>query len=142
MAVEGILQEIEDLLSRSGVKPSPIRVMVVRELANAGRPLSSLDIETRLDTVDHSSVSRTISLLMSKHLLHQIPDGSGSMKYELCREHSSGSHTDQHVHFHCRKCGITKCIEQVPIQAVDLPDNYQIESCSYIINGLCPDCNR
>lgn len=127
-------------MSRSGVRPSPIRVMVVRELANAGRPLSSLEIENLLDTVDHSSISRTISILMAHNMLHQISDGTGSMKYELCADGHADTHSDQHVHFHCRQCGITECFQYVPVPRVALPDGYTAESTSYIVTGVCAKC--
>ena len=45
----------------------------------------------RLDTVDRSSISRTLALLLDKGLVHTIDDGSGSAKFELCHCHSHRS---------------------------------------------------
>lgn len=43
---------------------------------------SLLDLENELDTVDKSTIYRTITLL-AHHLVHGIDDGTGSLKYAV-----------------------------------------------------------
>ena len=67
-----------DKLVRRDIKPTAIRLLVIKEMMQAERAVSLLDLETLLDTVDKSTISRTIALFLSHHLIHSIDDGSGS----------------------------------------------------------------
>lgn len=131
----------DEELMRNGVKPSPVRLLVINAIADSDAPLSALDIELCLSTVDHSSISRALNILLEADLIHAIHDGSGSVKYETCPEpeHHGASHT--HVHFRCRRCGRTECLPAIPVPAVALPDGYSAEDANYILTGLCPRCS-
>ena len=72
-----------DKLVRRDIKPTAIRLLVIKEMMQAERAVSLLDLETLLDTVDKSTISRTIALFLSHHLIHSIDDGSGSLKYAV-----------------------------------------------------------
>ncbi len=132
--------DIEDILKRAGMRPSPVRVLVVREIERAGRPVSSLELERALETVDRSSITRTLVLFSAKGLVHSVDDGSGSVKYELCHHPGSDSDEDLHPHFHCTACGRTFCLEHESIPHVALPQGFSAVSANYVIKGLCPDC--
>lgn len=71
-----------DKLDRRGIKPTAIRLLVIKAMMQAERAVSLLDLETLLDTVDKSTISRTIALFLSHHLIHSIDDGS---LVEVCR---------------------------------------------------------
>lgn len=132
---------LENTMTARGIKPSPVRILILRALAEAGRPLSSQDLETRLDTVDRSSITRTLSLFSDRHMIHKVDDGSGSTKYELClaHDHNHGD-KDLHPHFHCLRCGITYCLDTVAIPKVPLPEGFEPATANYVIKGLCPKC--
>lgn len=49
-----------DKLDRRGIKPTAIRLLVIKAMMQAERAVSLLDLETLLDTVDKSTISRTI----------------------------------------------------------------------------------
>ena len=57
-----------DKLDRRGIKPTAIRLLVIKAMMQAERAVSLLDLETLLDTVDKSTISRTIALFLSHHL--------------------------------------------------------------------------
>ena len=73
-----------DKLERRDIKPTAIRLLILKNMLEVGRAVSLLDLETLLDTVDKSTISRTIALFLSHHLIHSIDDGSGSLKYAVC----------------------------------------------------------
>ena len=50
-----------DKLDRRGIKPTAIRLLVIKAMMQAERAVSLLDLETLLDTVDKSTISRTRS---------------------------------------------------------------------------------
>ena len=54
-----------DKLVRRDIKPTAIRLLVIKEMMQAERAVSLLDLETLLDTVDKSTISRTIALFLS-----------------------------------------------------------------------------
>lgn len=143
MGVEKKRNEIEGMLINSGIRPTPARMLILHALDSSVRPLSANDIESIIDTLDRSSITRALPLLLKARLVHQISDGSGSMKYELCRdEKNHREHDDEHAHFHCRICGGTTCLEDIVVKLPALPRGYRGEALSYVISGICPACNQ
>lgn len=135
-------EEIEKILRFSGIRPTPVRILVMKLLQDASHPMSSVEIETALQTVDRSSITRTLASFCDNRLIHQIQDGSGSMRYEICRESKESHHDDVHAHFHCRHCGRTYCLHDISPKMPCLPDGFSGEDISYIISGLCPECRN
>ena len=100
-----------DKLERRDIKPTAIRLLILKNMLEVGRAVSLLDLETLLDTVDKSTISRTIALFLSHHLIHSIDDGSGSLKYAVCDNSCNCVVQDLHSHFYCEKCHRTFCLE-------------------------------
>lgn len=132
---------IEESLREKGITPTAIRILIYRCLQNASYPLSLSDIEVELGTVDKSTISRTLNIYKEQHLVHALNDGSGAVKYELCKSDIE-NHDDMHVHFRCEKCGATICFNEIPIPSVTLPEGYEIQEMSYIVSGVCRNCSR
>ena len=107
---------------------------------NAGRAVSQLDIETTLDTVDKSTISRTITLFLAHHLIHSIDDGSGSVKYAVCEDSCNCVLKDLHTHFYCEKCQRTFCLENTHIPQIELPGGFMLHSVNYVLKGTCAEC--
>lgn len=131
-----------DWLQDNGIKPTANRMLVVRTLAEAARPLSMSEIEDELLTVDKSVISRTLGLLRERHLVHLIDGAEEGVRYELCHSHSHTSDEDQHLHFYCEQCHKTLCLEEIEMPSVNLPDGFLSHSSSFVIKGLCPTCSQ
>lgn len=137
---------IEQLLDRWGIKSTANRMLVVKSLKNAHSPLSLIDLENELDTLDRSSISRVLSLLKEKGMVHEMEDGRGIAKYELCRhDHPSsecigGEHQDLHPHFYCEKCGKTYCFDQMELPKICVPEGFRVRNINYMLKGICPEC--
>ena len=123
-----------------GVKPTANRILIANAFVSEHRPLSMTEIETQLESVDKSVISRTLTLFRERHLVHVLPDGGDGVRYELCHSCSDDHDDDAHIHFYCSRCGKTFCLEDIPIPQVSLPEGYQAESVNYMVTGLCPDC--
>lgn len=134
--------KIEEILRGEGIAPTSVRILVYKCLAETSYPVSLAEIETKLDSVDKSTISRTLSLFKENHVVHSINDGSGSMKYELCKSSDHSEHDDLHVHFRCEKCGNTVCFTNIGVPKVDLPNGFIPKEISYVITGICSSCNR
>ena len=134
-----IIDNLEKRMMNNGVRPSPVRNLVLRTLDNATSPLSAHDIETELQTVDRSSITRTIAVFLSAGLIHAIPDGTAAIKYESCHC-SRHNHDDEHPHFHCEICGRTICLSDSHIPEIGLPDGFTALKSNFIIYGICDQC--
>ena len=130
---------MEHLLEEHAVKVTPNRLLVARALAHAGRPLSLMELEARLETIDKSAIFRTLATFKEAHLVHVLEDAGDGVRYELCHRHSEED-DDVHVHFYCEKCHRTYCLEDTPVPPVEVPDGYKAESVSYLVKGVCPQC--
>ena len=131
---------MEHLLEEHGVKPTPNRILVAKALAEAGRPLSLMELEARLETIDKSNVFRALTAFREAHLVHVLEDAGDGVRYELCHSHHEDHDDDIHVHFYCTKCHRTYYLEDTPVPPVQVPEDYAPDSVSYLIKGICPDC--
>lgn len=132
---------MEKLLNEHGVKVTANRLLIARALQDAGRPLSMMELEARLETIDKSGIFRTLQLFREVHLVHVLGDTGDGARYELCHSHGDMD-DDLHVHFYCEKCHKTFCLEDVPVPAVGAPDGFIVHSSSHLLRGICPHCSR
>ncbi|MCD7900496.1 MAG: transcriptional repressor [Bacteroides sp.] len=132
----------EERLQARGIKPTAIRLLIFKAMVHYPQAFSLTDLETILDTVDKSTLFRTITLFHEKLLTHSIDDGSGSMKYSVCSDHCTCSIGDLHVHFNCTRCHKTYCLESISIPKVKLPEQFLLESVNFVMKGLCAQCNQ
>ena len=129
-------------LERHGIKPTSNRIVAVRALETAGRPLSLLELETKIQTIDKSGVFRALTLFREHHLVHVIEDGGDGVRYELCHSHDAACDDDVHAHFYCEKCKRTYCLDDMKIPPVTIPGGFVVNTVNYMMKGLCPHCNE
>ena len=133
-------KELTDLLEEHGVKATSNRLIVAKALRDEERPLSMMELEDKIGSVDKSGIFRSLSLFKEHHLVHQIEGGGDGVRYELCLSQDTGNDEDTHVHFFCEKCRRTFCLENIPVPSVTLPEKYKCLSANYLIKGICPEC--
>lgn len=129
-----------ELMEHAGIKPTSNRVLVIRALMDASAPMSLIDLETQLGTLERSSILRVLNLLLSRHLVHIMEDGRGVAKYELCHCADHCTVDDMHAHFYCERCERMICLENVPVPHIPLPSGYSLHSVNFMLKGICPDC--
>lgn len=145
----------EQLLEPWGIKPTPNRLLVAKALRDASCPQSLIELETMLETLDRSSISRVLALFKAHGMLHEMEDGHGVAKYELCRHchNHEAKHTDEtgaaitclvdsdlHPHFYCEKCERVYCFDELTIPMVDVPQEFKVTNINYMLKGICPNC--
>ena len=128
-----------ELLEHHGIKPTANRILVLEAMMTASHSMSLSDIETALETVDKSSIFRTLNLFRQQQLVHSFEDGSGSEKYEII---GGGGHAELHTHFYCESCHETYCLKMINVPSVDLPDGFEVRSVNYTIKGICDKCSK
>ncbi len=138
----------EQLLKAAGIRPTANRILVTRELLASDSPLSLTELETRIDTLDKSSVFRVLTLLLEQGLAHGIEDGRGITRYEICHAHHHhhgddvAGDDDLHAHFYCEKCKRVFCFPQINTPRVTLPEGFSVSSINFMIKGTCPSCRK
>lgn len=128
------------LLEEHNIKPTANRLIVLRTLDGAGRPMSLTELENKIQTIDKSGIFRTLSLFREQHLVHVIEDGGDGVRYELCHSHDDDIDDDLHVHFYCEQCQQTYCLDHIPVPGIDLPAGFIMSSVNYMVKGICPHC--
>ena len=128
------------LLEAHDIKPTANRLIVLRTLDGAGRPMSLTELENKILTIDKSGIFRTLSLFREQHLVHVIEDGGDGVRYELCHSHDDDVDDDLHVHFYCEQCHQTYCLDHIPVPGIDLPEGFIMSSVNYMVKGICPHC--
>ena len=134
-------QEIDKKLESKNVKPTAMRTLVYKTLADSGKAMSLGDLEQRFEKVERSTIFRTLKSFQDNYIVHTVDDGTGSVKYAVCDEDCACTLHDLHVHFVCKRCCRTRCMKELPIPYVKLPDGYTYENAQFIINGVCPRCD-
>ncbi len=137
--VPAMKEKLENILEIKGVKPTSNRILVVRAMLAAARPVSVTELETMLAPMDKSSIFRVLSLFVGHHIVHVIEDGSGTVKYEVCGSERC-TVSDMHTHFYCEKCHRTYCFKAIQIPEIELPEGFSMSSVNYVVKGVCPEC--
>lgn len=137
------MNKTEEILEKAGIKPTSNRILVTKEIIKSRSPLSLMDLDTILETLDKSSISRVLALLLHNGVIHAVEDGRGITRYEICHgHHNHESDTDMHVHFYCECCQKVFCFEDIPAPAIKIPEGYSASSVNYMIKGTCPTCKN
>lgn len=130
-----------EILNKADIKPTSNRILVLRTLLKQHSPLSLIEIETELETLERSSILRVLTLLLRHDVLHTLEDGRGITKYEICHGSHHCSIDDMHPHFYCEKCNKVFCFEHLSTPGITLPDGFNIRTVNYMLKGLCPNCS-
>ena len=127
-------------LEKKNVKPTALRLLILRTMMNSPFAVSLTDLSEMLVTVDKSTIFRTLTLFLGQHVIHAIEDGSGSLKYEVCSSECNCTVNDMHTHFYCERCHRTFCFKNIQIPVIPLPEGFTMQSINYMVKGICSNC--
>ena len=141
--MESDIDELQDVLRRSGQRLTPQRMMVLSALAQQGGHVTA---ETLLELVkpdypyiNLSTIYRTLDMLVELGLVAETDLGSGVRQFELL-----GSHP--HHHLVCQRCGTTIEVGDETLQPLRerLQTLYDFEPRMdhFAIFGICPHCRE
>lgn len=136
------MKETDKKLKIRNIKPTAMRELVLKVLTEQDRAISLADLEQKFDNADKTTLYRTLKTFEENKLIHSIDDGTGSVKYALCKETCQCHPEDLHVHFHCTKCQQTYCLNDISIPSIDLPTNFKLETINMVVKGICSNCDK
>ncbi|OAB81454.1 Fur family transcriptional regulator [Cochleicola gelatinilyticus] len=136
------MTEIEKTLQAHKVRPTAMRILIYKYMAERTNALALTDIEYAFAKAERTTLYRTLKTFEEKGIVHQIDDGTGISKYALC-EPGCNCEIDQdlHLHFHCNNCHETVCITEHKIPHINLPKGYIAEDVNLVVKGICDTCS-
>ncbi|MDN3595508.1 Fur family transcriptional regulator [Zunongwangia endophytica] len=136
------MQEIEEILKAKGIRPTAVRLLVYKFMAQESLAMSLNDIEAAFDKTERTTLFRSLKLFEEKGLVHKIEDGSGMAKYALQTLEEGNVSDKLHLHFHCSKCGETQCLTDQTIPNISLPNGFKATDANLVVKGLCDKCSK
>ena len=132
----------EKQLETRNIKPTAMRELVLKVFSEQTSAISLADLEQKFEKADKVTLYRTLKTFEENKLIHSIDDGSGSVKYALCKETCQCHPEDLHVHFLCTKCKQTYCLTDIPVPSVNLPTHFTLENINMVVKGVCSNCPK
>lgn len=133
-------KETENKLDSRNIKPTAMRQLVFKVLAERKAAISLPELEKTFEKADKSTLYRTLKTFEESKIIHKIDDGTGAVKYALCHEACECEPEDLHVHFICSHCKNTYCLNEIPIPEINLPVDFTLESVNMVVKGICMNC--
>jgi len=135
-------KELENMLIAKQISPTAMRLLVLEFLLKQKAAISLSDLEKEFERSDRTTLYRTLKTFEEKGLIHDINDGTQSIKYAICKaDCKDGVHHDMHLHFYCTKCKELFCLPKAEIPEIILPDKFQLEEVSLVVRGICNNCS-
>lgn len=136
------MSEIEKLLNEKKVRPTAMRILIYKFMAQKNSAVALKNIESAFEKADRTTLYRSLKTFEEKNVVHQIDDGTGISKYALCEEGCNCEiEQDLHLHFHCSNCNETICLTEHRIPQINLPDGYLAEDVNLVVTGICEKCS-
>lgn len=136
------MREIEKTLENRGVRPTAMRMLIYKYLAQKEVAITLTDIENAFAKADRTTLFRTLKTFEKKGIAHQIDDGTGVQKYALCESGCNCDlEQDLHLHFHCNNCNDTVCLTDHKIPHINLPQGFITENANLVLKGICDRCS-
>ncbi len=136
------MKESDNKLAMRNIKPTAMRELVLKVLSEQDKAISLADLEQKFDNADKTTLYRTLKTFEENKLIHSINDGTGAVKYALCKETCQCHPEDLHVHFLCTKCQQTYCLTDISIPTIALPTNFKLETINMVVKGICSNCDK
>lgn len=142
MMVMNFNRQIQEILKKNQLSVTDSRSKILELFLQQNGALAHGDIEKKSGaSFDRVTVYRTLQTFVEKGIVHTIPTADNAIRYALCKDEcSEGHHHDHHVHFICKQCGTTLCLDDITVPDVKLPKGYETTQVEVVVNGVCKDC--
>ncbi len=135
------LASIRERVRAAGLRCTSARIAVMRQLADAGAPVSHAEIAERLADfgLDKATVFRNLNDLADAGLVHRAELGDHVWRFEL--RDASNPDGGQHPHFVCTDCGAVTCLADVEFDKATRKRAAQVGTVTEILlKGRCKKC--
>jgi Fur family ferric uptake transcriptional regulator len=136
-------RDTKDILKKNRLSVTASREKILNLFLDQSGALAHGDIEKRAgEKFDRVTIYRTLQAFVEKGIIHTIPTADNSILYALCKDDcEEGHHHDHHVHFVCKQCHNTYCLDNVVTPDVKLPSGYSAKQIEVVVEGICRQCS-
>lgn len=133
--------QIHSILKKNLLSVTGSRKKILELFLQSSGALAHADIEKGSgEKFDRVTIYRTLQSFLTKGIIHSIPSADNTVRYALCKECTEESHHDDHIHFLCKECGTTTCLEEVHVPSIVLPKGFKSERIEMVVSGTCKEC--
>jgi Fur family transcriptional regulator, ferric uptake regulator len=132
---------IRSLLKRAGIRATPARISVLRELRTAKSPVTHADLTEILvpEGFDKATVFRNLNDLAEAGLASRTELGDHVWRFEALDPERPGA--EKHPHFVCVECKTVMCLGEMEFTAKSRKQAAAIGDITEIlIKGHCSEC--
>lgn len=132
-----------EILKQKRLRVTPFREKVLAVFIQNTSAVSLDDIEKAIGEHDRITLYRTLKTFVEKGVIHEILIPGEPKKLALCSPVCSGGdghHEHNHVHFQCKKCQETFCIEIEDKPSLSL-GAFRVENMEIQASGICEKCS-
>lgn len=135
-------RQSSELLKRNNLSITGSRKKILQLFFEQPGALAHGDIERKAgEKFDRVTIYRTLQTFVDKGIIHTIPTADNSIRYALCKDDcTEGHHHDHHIHFVCKSCGNTYCLDDVVTPDIKLPKGYLAGHVEVVVEGICKNC--
>lgn len=134
------MDEFKKICKRKNIRITTPRKQLFTVLFNAERPLFLSEINKSCQSIDRSSIYRTLELFRSKGIIDSVPMGF-KKRYEL-----ASPFRPHHHHFICNQCHTIIEIKSPTLEKLitHISDKHHITITGHIfeLHGLCEQCQK
>jgi len=131
------IEEFKHRVKASGLKVTPQRLAVYREIASRSDHPSAEELyeslKDKIEGISLTTVYRTLSSLEKAGLVQRVPTLKDKVRYD--------ARVEPHSHFLCLECGRIYDLEVLPeVDPERLKEVGEPVSCSLMCYGVCREC--
>lgn len=136
--------EPEILLKNFNLSQTQVRTEIIKILMESALALSMTEIRQRFQTpCDRVTLYRNLKTFTQRGLIHQIFIDNQDSKYVLPENVvEPDKNYTEHLHFKCIRCNLVKCLHEMQVGAISLPEGYKMLETNFVVFGLCNECNN
>jgi Fur family ferric uptake transcriptional regulator len=131
-------EQAVEILRRAKLRVTSCRTSLLGLLLDASDPLTQRELTEALEVQGFNRVTiyRALQTFLDATVVHRIVTEDRTWRFAITH---CGHRGHCHPHFTCRRCGLIRCLDGVPIPTVDL-EEYRIEAQAMYLWGVCPEC--
>ena len=132
--------QIQQILKRAKLYRTECRVVILKVLMKANKPLKQEQIALRLgkNRLNKVTIYRALESFCKAGLVHKAFIHKRTSYFELANHCGK---VQCHPHFTCKKCGVTRCLIGLSVPIVKgLKKGFVIHRQQVRLEGLCPAC--
>lgn len=136
---------IEQEIRNAGLIVTPVRVLLLNTLRNAGKPLSVEQVSKRLDSAPEipgrASLFRNLDAFVRTGLAERLRFNVRTSLYLACNRTTE----DHHHHIVCTVCKrilpVDVCLTRKTLQSVEITTSFRITGHTLQLFGTCASCD-